>query len=160
VADLLECLVQIRALGETPARLRRLAALAPEAAWCRRPGPQVWAPLEVLAHLADAELFLATRLRLVLTGERPTLEVWNQNALAARSNYLAWPLERTLARFCQLREANLELLATCDATDLARVGVHRTRGPVTVADLVAHALAHDTAHGGQIRTRLGLAGPD
>lgn len=158
MADLLECLVQIKALAETPRRLRRWAQEAPGEAWRHRPAAEVWAPVEVLAHLADAELFFATRLRLVLTNERPTLEGWDQNALAARSHYLAWPLERALERFCERREGNLEILATCDAGDLARVGVHRTRGPMTVADLVAHTLAHDTAHLGQIRTRLGHVG--
>jgi uncharacterized damage-inducible protein DinB len=157
MADLLECLVQIRALAETPRRLHHLARHAEPAAWPRKPDAGTWAPIEVLAHLADAELFFATRLRLMLTAERPTLEAYDQEALAARSNYLAWPLQQALERFTQRRESNLELLSTCSAADLERVGLHRQRGPITVADLVALMLAHDTAHTGQIRTRLGLA---
>lgn len=158
MADLLECLVQIKALAETPRRLHDLAQSADPAAWILKPAPRTWAPIEVLAHLADAELFSASRLRLMLTAERPTLEAWDQEALAARSNYLTWPLERALARFAGRRASNLELLHTCSAEELARVGVHRHRGPITVADLVALMLAHDTAHTGQIRTRLGLTG--
>lgn len=158
MADLLECLVQIRALAETPRRLGELARRAERAAWTAKPDARAWAPVEVLAHLADAELFFATRLRLVLTAERPTLEAYDQEALAARSNYLAWLPERALARFSERREANLELLQACGAEELARVGVHRQRGAITVADLVALMLAHDTAHVGQIRTRLGLTG--
>ncbi len=158
MADLLECLVQIKALAETPRRLNELARRAEPAAWTVKAGPATWAPIEVLAHLADAELFFATRLRLMLTGERPTLEAWDQQALASRSSYLAWPLARALARFAERRESNLELLQACSAGELARLGIHRQRGPITVADLIALMLAHDTAHTGQIRTRLGLAG--
>ncbi len=160
MADLLECLVQIKALAETPRRLHDLAQSAEPAAWLHKPNAATWAPIEVLAHLADAELFFATRLRLMLTADRPTLEALDQQALATRSNYLAWPLEQALGRFTQRRESNLELLHTCNAADLERVGVHRRRGVITVADLVALMLAHDTAHAGQIRTRLGLAGGD
>ncbi len=159
MADLLECLVQIKALAETPRRVHDLARRAPAAAWTAKPDANTWAPIEVLAHLADAELFFATRLRLMLTAERPTLEAYDQEALAARSNYLAWPLTRALARFAERRESNLELLQASSAADLERVGVHRQRGALTVADLVALMLAHDTAHTGQMRTRLGLANP-
>lgn len=154
--DLWECLVQIKALAETPKRLAELARQAPPPAWTRRPQEHVWAPIEVLAHLADAELFHASRLRLMLTAERPILAAWDQEDLARRAGYVAWPPERALARFCERREANLELLERCSADDLARVGVHPRRGAMTVADLVALMLAHDTAHVGQIRQRLGL----
>lgn len=155
MVDLLECLVQIKALAQPPLRLTQLAKWVDEEAWRCRPGPDIWSPLEVLAHLADAELFHGARLRLLLTVERPTLEAWDQGVLAVRSHYLAWSLERALTRYCTQREGNLELLERCSGEDLGRVGLHRTRGEITVADLVASMLAHDTAHVGQICTRLG-----
>jgi uncharacterized damage-inducible protein DinB len=159
MADLLECMVQIRALRETAPRLATLVATAPDTAWTRRPAAETWSPVEVLAHLADAELFFGTRLRLMVTSERPHLEPWDQARLAERASYLRWSPEQALDRFTQRRQDTLELLDGCSAEDLGRVGVHATRGPMSVADLVATMLAHDTDHVAQIRLRLGPSEP-
>jgi uncharacterized damage-inducible protein DinB len=154
MADLLEALVQIKALAETPPRVAQMLRTAAPEAWARRPRPGVWAPVEVLAHLADAELVFGLRFRLVLTSERPALPRFDQGALAVRARYLDWPPELALERFRTRRAETLELLSSCSAVELERVGVHPLRGEVSVADLVALALAHDTDHVGQIRGRL------
>jgi uncharacterized damage-inducible protein DinB len=158
MADLLEALVQIKALAETPPRVARLLRLAPPDAWTRRPDPGVWAPVEVLAHLADAELFLATRTRLVLTSERPFLQPFQGAALAELAGYLSWSPVVAFERFRTRRAETLELLSGCSAAGLVQVGVHPVRGEITVADLVALALAHDTDHVGQMWQRLGIEG--
>lgn len=159
MADLLECLLQLKALAETPGRFAELAPRAERSRWYRRPAWGVWAPVEVLAHLADAELFYGTRVRLVLTADRPAFTPYDQVALAARAAYITWPLEAALERFTVRRRENLELLESCDAVELGRAGVHPVRGAVTIADLVALLLAHDIDHLGQVRQRLGLATP-
>jgi uncharacterized damage-inducible protein DinB len=157
MADLLECLVQIRALKETPRRIAKLLAGAPEEAWRRRPAASVWAPVEVLGHLADVELLNGVRVRLMLTGAEPGLPLFDQEALAARARYLEWQPQYAFDRFTTRRAETLELLDRCSAADLERTGVHPRRRRVTVADLVALMLAHDTAHVGQMRERLGAA---
>jgi uncharacterized damage-inducible protein DinB len=159
MADLLECLLQLKALADTPRRVQALLDAAPAPRWATRPAPDVWAPVEVLAHLADAELFWGTRLRLILTAERPHLEPYDQDALAARAAYLSWPVESAFARFAARRADTVELLESCPAAELERTGRHAVRGEITVADIVATLLAHDTDHVGQIRRRLGLAEP-
>jgi uncharacterized damage-inducible protein DinB len=160
MADLLEALVQIKALAETPPRVAELLRRAAPEAWTRRPRPGVWAPLEVLAHLADTELFYGTRVRLILTGERPFLQPFEGAALAERAGYSSWPLTLAFERFRVRRAETLELLSSCSAVQLARVGVHPARGEMSVADLVALMLAHDTDHVGQMRERLSLAGAE
>ncbi len=154
MADLLEALLQIKALAETAPRLAALLAASPGEAWTRRPAARVWAPVEVLAHLADAEIILGARVRLVLTVERPALPGFDGAALAERARYIAWPPALALERFATRRGETLELLASCSAEELSRVGLHPRRGEVSVADLVALALAHDTDHAAQIRQRL------
>src|SRR5512136_2177978 len=156
MADLLEALVQIKALAETPPRVAALLRRAAQEAWARRPRPGVWAPVEVLAHLADTELFYGTRVRLVLTGDRPFLQPFEGATLAERAGYISWPPAAAFERFRTRRAETLELLSSCSATELERVGVHQVRGEITVADLVALMLAHDTDHVGQIRERLAL----
>jgi uncharacterized damage-inducible protein DinB len=159
MADLLECLLQIKALASTSDRLGSLMTAAAPERWLLRPAPEVWAPVEVLAHLADVELLFGTRVRMVLTSERPVLALFDQRALAMRANYLAWPPALALERFSTRRHETVELLESCDAAELGRVGIHPKRGDVTIADLVALLLAHDTDHFGQMRQRLGLAEP-
>jgi uncharacterized damage-inducible protein DinB len=158
MADVLEALVQIRALAHTPSRIAALVTAAAPERWARRPRTGVWAPVEVLAHLADAELVFGARLRLVLTTDRPALQPFDGAALAGRAAYLGWPPELALERFRTRRGQTTERLLACSAAELARVGVDPTRGEVTVADLVALALAHDTDHVAQMRERL-AAGP-
>ena len=156
VADLLECVIQIKGLAETAPRLAVLAGQAPEPRWRVQPAPGVWAPLEVLAHLADIEVVFGARLRAMLTIDGPPLQKVDGARLATRARYLDWPLAVALDRFRRRRDDNLELLDACSAEEIGRVGLHPARGPVTVADMVALMLAHDTDHLGQIRDRLGL----
>jgi uncharacterized damage-inducible protein DinB len=157
MADLLECLLQIKALKETPGRLAALLNDVPRDAWVHRPAPGAWAPVEVLAHLADLELAYGVRLRLMLTSDRPALPRFDQNRLAERAHYLAWPPQLALERFRVRRGDSLEILEGSGAEELARIGIHPTRGEMTVADMVALMLAHDTGHVGQIRQRLARA---
>ena len=153
--------MQIKALAETPSRVAELLRRAAPEAWTRRPGADVWAPVEVLAHLADTELFYGTRVRLILTGDRPFLQPFEGAALAERAGYISWPQTVAFERFRTRRAENLELLSSCSAAELARLGVHPVRGEMSVADLVALMLAHDTDHVGQMRQRLGIdAVPD
>jgi hypothetical protein len=156
MADLLECVIQMKGLAEAPGRLANMGEAAAEPRWRTRPSPGVWAPIEVLGHLADFELILGARLRAMLTLDEPVLQQIDGARLAERCRYLDWPLARALERFERRRRENLELLETCSAEDLGRTGMHPTRGRLTVADVVAVVLAHDTDHLGQIRVRLGL----
>ncbi len=156
MADLLEALLQIKALAETPARVTELLHSTDADRWTLRRRPAEWAPVEVLAHLADTELLFGLRVRLILSASRPSLPVLEQHALAERAGYLSWPPAMALNRFCVRREETIELLASCSAEDLERVGLHPVRREITLADLVAIMLAHDTDHVGQMRERLGL----
>lgn len=156
VADLLECVIQIKGLAETAPRLDALAGRAGEDRWRVRPSPAVWAPIEVLGHLADVELMMGARLRAMLTVDEPALQKIDGARLAGRARYIDWPLAGALDRFRRRRHENLELLETCSAEELGRVGIHPSRGRLTIADLVAVMLAHDADHVGQIRSRLGL----
>jgi uncharacterized damage-inducible protein DinB len=156
VADLLECVIQIKGLAETTPRLERMAKGVAEDRWRMRPSSGAWAPIEVLGHLADLELVFGARLRAMLSVDEPALQQVDEARLAERARYLDWPLPTALGRFERRRGENLELLETCSAEDLGRTGIHPSRGRLTIADMVAVMLAHDTDHVGQIRSRLGL----
>ncbi len=154
MADLLECLIQIKGLAETPRRVETLLREAAKDRWRARPASGGWAPIEILGHLADMELIFGVRLRLMLLADRPLLPHLDSDRLAARSRYLQWAPAVAAARFTERRRENLELLDTCSADELNRVGIHPDGHAGTVADLIAALLAHDTSHIGQLVQRL------
>ena len=125
VADLLECLIQIKALEHSIGRIERLVAAAPSAA-----GAQVGA---LVARLAAAER----------TYGRAGLRLTDADGSSQPSP--------ALEAFIALRRANLEVLQVCTAADLASRVTWPGRGHTTVADLVAIMLAHDTEVLGELR---------
>ncbi len=158
MADLLECLAQIKALAETAPRLAALVRQAPVERWCVRPAADVWAPIEVLAHLADLELVYGARLLGMISADRPHLQAIDPATLARWAAYREREPAAELARFAARRADTLAVLQRCSAADLERTGSHPRRGVITVADAVAGMLAHDVSHVGQIRQRLAAAG--
>ena len=159
MADLLECLVQVRALAGTPGRLAALLARCDEASWRRRDAATGTSPLERLVALAEAELLFAAAIRLVLVEEEAALPRWQAAALLRRSGVPGWGPTDAIERFRARRADNVELLASCSAAELGRQGRHPERGPVSIADLVALALAADTETVGAIRDALDAGRP-
>jgi len=141
VADLLECLIQIKGLAETPRRLGARVRRATEA--------HAFAGVaHVARRLALAEARFASCLTLMLSEERPALPSLDLASLAAEAS--REPGE-WLQEFGWRRGEVLRLLDRCSAADLGRVGFEPARGPMTVADLVAVMLAHDTDRLGELR---------
>jgi hypothetical protein len=144
VADLLECVIQIKALEDSIVRLERLVG-APAVS----NDPRVEA---LLVRLIDAEhryaiLRLMTPASKALLGER-----FCEDHVAGDRSRSDSPVDE----FTALRRANLGALQACTAADLAS----RVEWPgcrhTTVADLVAIMLAHDTEVLGELsRHRAG-----
>ena len=159
MADLLEALLQIRALAGTPARVARLVDSTDPRLWLARRTPSERSPVEVLAHLARAEEAFVASIRLILDRERPSLPIVGAAGPGASGHTGGGDPALELATFSSRRRETVALLATCSAAQLERAGVHPVRKLVTVADVVAIMLAHDTDHLGQILDRLGRAVP-
>lgn len=146
MANLLECLIQIKGVADTPRRLGvRLAASAPGASISPRAA-------HVARSMADAEARFGECLRLMLAQERPPLPALPRAKVdagdAGESGQTAGAREGAAAgwqaQFSARRAATVAVLEQCSAEQLARIGLEPSRGPMTVADLVALMLAHDT----------------
>lgn len=124
----------------------------------RAPAPGEWSARTVVAHLADAELVYSVRARVILTGDRPFLPAFDEQAWAARCAGLDGDVRDTLQRWRALRDANIRLFASLDGDEWAREGVHEERGPMTLAALAGIVASHDRSHLDQIRTALAAAG--
>ncbi|MCA1843094.1 MAG: DinB family protein, partial [Actinobacteria bacterium] len=91
-----------RALDRLKATARDLVSLvsgADNARLRQAPAPGEWPAATVVAHLADAELVYAVRLRMVVADERPLLAAFDENAWAERFGALDTDPRDALARW-------------------------------------------------------------
>lgn len=119
-----------------------------------RPAPREWSVLLCLAHIADAELVMAGRYRWVLAHDAPELIGYDQDLCVDNLHDDEEDPDALLAQYASLRAGNVALWRSLSATDRARVGLHRERGPESF-DLMFRMLAgHDRVHLDQARRAL------
>jgi hypothetical protein len=135
---------------------RRLQGI-PEARLRRPEAPGKWSVAAIVQHLADSELILAVRGRLILSEDRPTIQGFDQDLWAERFRYDQTPIEIALAQLGGLRAANLALWGRLGPVDLAREMIHSERGPESLGHLLKLMAAHDLVHRRQIDRVLGAA---
>jgi len=138
---------------ETAARLRSVVADA-GSDLRRRPAPDEWSVLELLGHLADAEMVMSGRYRWTVSQDQPPLLGYDQDQWVARLRHNEDEPGQLLAVFSGLREANLRLWGRTSPDERARVAMHAERGPESY-DLMFRMLAgHDRFHLNQMRDTL------
>ena len=145
-------------LAELDGWLDRRFAGVPEAALRQPEAADRWSAADVVQHLADSELVLGFRMRMILTEDRPALQGYDQDKWATGFRYREVPVDEARTQLRALRTANLRVLRRLGPTDLERVGVHSERGPETLGHLLALMGGHDLVHRRQIDRVLGAAG--
>jgi DinB superfamily len=137
----------IGVLRVTPSHLARLLTGAPRAVLTRRPAVGKWSVLEIVAHLADAELAMSWRIRNAIASPGVALAWWDESLWAERLGYQSIPWRASLGRFKGLRLANLALLRSLPpAAWDSCYGTHAKRGRQSVRDFVTLEAAHDLNH--------------
>jgi hypothetical protein len=137
-------------LTETAARLPRAVDGLSASQLREREAPGKWSIVQILQHLADAEVVWSWRMRLILAQDRPPLTGYDQDLWAERLHYgRTDPLE-AIELFTVLRRANLRLIDSASAADLKRVGVHVERGEESLEHLCRLYAGHDLLHLRQI----------
>jgi hypothetical protein len=139
VADLLECLIQIKGVADTPRRLSRRVADVIDGT--SSPDAAGRLAHHAAARMVAAELWFSDCLSLMLASERPRLPAWPSHDVVPDEPAA---LAERQAEFAARRAATVRALEGCSADQLNRIGIEPSRGPMTVADLVALMLAHDT----------------
>ena len=129
-----------------------LAALpAPLLTW--HPGNGEWCMKEVLGHLIEAEQRgFAGRIRIILAGDGPALEAWDQDAVARARHDCARDWAALFHEFAALRVESAALVRGLRPEDLGRGGQHPKVGFLKVGDLLHEWVHHDRNH---IRQMLG-----
>jgi hypothetical protein len=137
-------------LLQAPRVFDGLIAGAPRDALAWREAPGAWTAVEVLAHLADAEITdWPPRVEKILSGGGRFPPFDREGGLA---RYHGWSAEALVGEFGQLRRANVDRLDHLElsAPHLRMTGEHPEFGAVTLGQLLATWAAHDMAHVAQI----------
>ncbi|HEX9373614.1 MAG TPA: DinB family protein [Roseiflexaceae bacterium] len=141
-------------LAAFPDRLKRQVQGLGDAALRFRPGPAEWSVVEVVGHLADVEALYTARIRQMLATDHPTFPPFDPDATVRQRDYQNKQIGFLLITFAERRAEHLELLRVLRPAQLARTGLHPTRGAISVADSIAILAWHDGNHSGQIAANL------
>jgi hypothetical protein len=129
-----------------------------EAELSRQPAQGAWSPREVLSHLADSDLMVNVRVRMIVTQDQPQLVGYDQTAWTARFGNLDPTAMATVERWRALRQANVLMFESMSEAEWQRVGLHTERGPESALLTVQLMAGHDRMHLDQFQRALHGAG--
>lgn len=128
---------ELRALGDDDAR------------W--HPAPGEWCVNEVIGHLVESERRgFNGRIRTILSGDRPRLVPWDQEAVARERKDCDRMCQSLSMEFMGIRHDSLSLVRSLRQEDLDRSGVHDKVGELRVRDLLHEWVHHDRNHTRQL----------
>jgi len=141
-------------MRKAPKRLKKLVKGVSEKRLARTPPSGGWSVRQVLAHLADGEVMIGSRYRMVVAMERPPLVGYDQDAFVERLGIEKLDTKTILSDFAHARAANVRLLERLPDDAFARVGVHSERGDESLARMLVMYAGHDLIHEAQIERIL------
>jgi hypothetical protein len=113
--------------------------------------PGKWSIRQIVAHLADAELVGAHRLRQVIAEDNPTLIAFDQDAWTRNLDYAARKPKQSLETFRRIRAENYELLKGLPEAAFERSGNHTENGAMTLRRLLEGYAEHAETHARQLQ---------
>jgi hypothetical protein len=140
----------------TPKKLARLIDGVPPGALRKRPAEDAWSPNEILAHLADAEIVIAFRMRLILGAPGTPIAAYDQDSWVSSGHYEARSPRKSVEQFRVLRDANLTLLESLTPGQWKHYGMHSERGQETIEHIVRMTAGHDLNHLQQLERICGV----
>lgn len=136
----------LKVQAATPDTLAGLVKGVPNNKLRKRPTPEQWSVIEILAHLADSEVVTGWRLRAILGAPGTSIEPYDQNAWVAAGHYAKRDPRQCIEQFRAMRNANLSLLKSLTPEQWKHYGVHAERGKETVEHIVSLVAGHDINH--------------
>ena len=103
-----------------------------------------WTASQCLAHLADAEISLSLRIRMMLTSEDYNFAGWDEDAFAELKKDR--DSRTSVAVFNSLRTSNIELLSGLNEQQLVRMGRKANGEPISIIDYFAAMSRHVRNH--------------
>jgi hypothetical protein len=143
----------IEMLEAFPAELKRQLQGVSDAALRFRPAAGEWSAIELIGHIIDVGALWPGRTRQMLATDHPILPAVDPEWVHQR-DYQNKQLNFLLLALAEQRAEYVEFLRQLRPGQLARTGVHPTRGPLSVAEGIAALADHDQIHSRQIATNL------
>jgi hypothetical protein len=140
----------LKVQAATASRLARLVRGVSTSKLRKRPAPEQWSVIEILAHLADSEVVCGWRLRAILGAPGTPIGAYDQNAWNAAGHYATRDPRECIELFRAMRKANLSLLKSLTPEQWSQHGMHAERGKETVEHIVGLIAGHDLNHVQQI----------
>jgi hypothetical protein len=139
----------------TAKKLERLIKGVPTAKLRKRPAPDKWSVVEILAHLADCEIVRGWRMRQILGAPGTPIQAFDQDRWAVSGHYEKRDARKSLELFRVLREANLALMRSLTKEQWKDHGMHAERGVETIEHIVRMHAGHDLNHLAQVERLVG-----
>ncbi len=111
-------------------------------------------PREIIAHLADWEPIMMSRIQQALDNPGSTVQVWDEGEMAIQNRYSDTNIDEQLMKYAAHRAETIALLEKLNADQLKRTIVHPERGAMTVDDQACLLLGHDAYHIEQLSAYL------
>jgi len=127
---------------------------APESALSKRPDGRNWCAKEIVCHLRDSEELFLTFFQAMLDVDEPTCPGGEPDRWAEDRQYMRNDAGEALLAFRRRRAESLAFLRHLRPADWDRVGVHPTRGRLTMRDFAGLIVQHDDNHLDQLRRAL------
>lgn len=151
-----------RSLIETYAtggqKLRDAVAGLDQAALVAFPVPGTWSIQQIVVHLMDADLIWASRMKLIIAEDRPTILGYNESLFAARLGYDLQPVEDVITIFETNRRVFSGVLRSLPDQAFERIGLHNEAGEITLAKAIAIMVNHLDHHLGFIERKRAMLG--
>jgi hypothetical protein len=117
------------------------------------PAPGKWSARDIVAHLADAEVAFAFRLRQTLAEDHHVIQPFDQDQWA--KSYPGCDAQLALAALSALRAWNVALIGSVRPQQLSKTVTHPERGTMTFQTIVETMAGHDGNHIKQIEAIAG-----
>jgi hypothetical protein len=140
----------IESQRKAPKRLKKLIKGLSEKQLSRRPAPDKWSIKEVIAHLADGEVIMGSRIRFVAAQDCPPLPSYDQDLFVQNLGVDQVKTKELLEAFAMARKLNMQLIARLPESALDRVGLHAERGEESIRTMLTMYAGHDVIHEEQI----------
>jgi hypothetical protein len=140
----------LEVLRTSAAHIQQMIAGVDDSVLTRPEAKDKWSVRDVIAHLADSELVVGWRIRMILATDQPEIIGVDQDMWASRLHYDRVDAHDALETFAALRRWNMRLYENASEEELNRYGVHSERGNESIAHIIRLYAGHDILHHKQI----------
>jgi hypothetical protein len=145
----LESTDALKALADTPRKIRKVVDRWSAKQWERSYAPGKWSARRILIHLAQAELALTTRVRFGASQKGYVAQSFDQDAWLMLDDHADGPT--ALDAYTALRRLNLAMFKGMTAAQRKRTFTHPEFGKLTPQWVAAQLAGHDIHHLKQLK---------